>query len=313
MKTVEALAQRLDTLGDLRDVTRTMKALSSSSVRQYEHAVEALDAYYRTVEMGLHVVLGQHARPETTGRRRAKPAEAAVVVFGSDSGLCGRFNDVVCDPALARLQGLGITGERRRVLAVGGKAAAALERSGQPVKECLFTPGSADGITGTVASILVTTEAWQEEHGVEAVWLFYNRHAGKGRYEPAELQLLPVDPERFQRAEEVAWPTRVLPTFSMDADALLSALLRQYLFVALSRACAESLASEHNARLVAMQSAGKNIDEAIETTRAEHRRLRQEQITAELLEVVTGYEASAPGYAESGDREDVRSTRPPIR
>lgn len=295
MKTAEALARRLETLGDLRDVTRTMKALSSSSVRQYEHAVEALDAYYRTVELGLHVVLGRHARPEPPRRTRARPAEVAVVVFGSDYGLCGRFNEVVCEHALERLQALGIPAERRRVLAVGGKVAAALERSGQPVQECLFTPGSAEGITGTVASVLVTIEAWQEEHGVEAVWLFYNRHAAKGRYRPAALQLLPVDPERFRHAEKVGWPSHVLPTFSMDAATLLSALLRQYLFVALSRSCAESLASEHNARLVAMQSAGKNIDEAIETTRAEHRRLRQEQITAEMLEVVTGYEASAPG------------------
>ena len=295
MKTAEALARRLETLGDLRDVTRTMKALSSSSVRQYEHAVEALDAYYRTVELGLHVVLGQHARPEAPGRPRAKPAEAAVVVFGSDYGLCGRFNDVICEHALARLDALGIPAGRRRVLAVGGKVAASLERSRQPVQENLFTPGSAEGISGTVTDVLLAIEAWQDEHGVEAVWLFYNRHSAKGRYQPAELQLLPVDPERFRHAEQVGWPTRVLPTFSMDADTLLSALLRQDLFVALSRSCAESLASEHNARLVAMQSAGKNIDEAIETTRAEHRRLRQEQITAEMLEVVTGYEASASG------------------
>ncbi len=62
---------------------------------------------------------------------------------------------------------------------------------------------------------------------------------------------------------------------------------------ALFRACAESLASEHNARLVAMQAAGKNIDEAIDETRTEHRRLRQERITAEILDVVTGYEASS--------------------
>ena len=293
MKTAEALARKLETLGDLRDVTRTMKALSSSSVRQYDHAVEALDAYYRTVELGLHVVLRRHARPEPPRRARAGPADVAVVVFGSDYGLCGRFNDIVCEHALAHLEALEIPQKRRRLLAVGGKVAASLERSHQPVQERLFTPGSAGGITGTVTSILVTIEDWQEEHGVETVWLFYNRQAAKGRYEPAALRLLPVDAERFRHAEQVGWPTRVLPTFSMDADALLSALLRQYLFVALSRSCAESLASEHNARLVAMQSAGKNIDEAIETTQAEHRRLRQEQITAEMLEVVTGYEASA--------------------
>ena len=293
MKTAESLARKLDVLGDLRDITRTMKALSSASVHQYEHAVTALGEYYRTVELGLHVVLGHLPEPPPVPRSPARPDQVAAVVFGTDYGLCGRFNQALCDHATSHMQAAGIPPEKRRLLAVGSKAAACLEQAGHAVQECLFTPGSAEGITETVTSILLTIDAWKEEQGVEQVWLFYNRYSGKARYWPESLHLLPVDPARFRHAEETAWPTRVLPTFSMDAEALLSTLVRQYLFVSLSRACAESLASEHHARLVAMQAAGKNIDEAIEETRTEHRRVRQELITAEILDVITGYEASS--------------------
>jgi F-type H+-transporting ATPase subunit gamma len=293
MKTAEALSRKLDTLGDLRDVTRTMKALSSSSVRQYEHAVDALGDYYRTVELGLQVVLRHLPAAPSTPRSSARPERMTAVVFGTDYGLCGRFNHVLCDHALAHLDAEGLPPEKRLLLAVGGKAAGCLEQAGQSVQECLFTPGSAEGITDTVSSILLTIDAWKAEHGAEQVWLYYNRHAGKARYQPESFHLLPVDGARFRDVEKAAWPSKVLPTFSMDAEALLSALVRQYLFVALFRASAESLASEHHARLVAMQAAGKNIDEAIEETRTEHRRLRQELITAEILDVVTGYEASS--------------------
>lgn len=141
MKTAEALSRKLETLGDLRDVTRTMKALSSSSVRQYEHAVDALADYYRTVELGLQVVLRHLPAAPSMPRSSPRPEHMTAVVFGTDYGLCGRFNHVLCDHAVAHLDAGGLPPEKRLLLAVGGKAAGCLEQAGQSVQECLFTPG----------------------------------------------------------------------------------------------------------------------------------------------------------------------------
>jgi F-type H+-transporting ATPase subunit gamma len=77
----------------------------------------------------------------------------------------------------------------------------------------------------------------------------------------------------------------------MERERLFTALVRQYLFVSLFRACAESQAAEHASRLSAMQSASKNLDERQVELLGEFRRRRQEVITAELLAVVSGYEA----------------------
>ena len=77
----------------------------------------------------------------------------------------------------------------------------------------------------------------------------------------------------------------------LDRKTLLARLLRQYFFVTTFRACAESQASEHASRLAAMQSAEKNLDERLDEVTTLYRRMRQEAITTELLDVVSGFEA----------------------
>jgi F-type H+-transporting ATPase subunit gamma len=82
-----------------------------------------------------------------------------------------------------------------------------------------------------------------------------------------------------------------LPDFSLEATELMAALVRQYLFISLYRACAEAQAAEYSQRLLAMQLAERNIDQRIEELTRTYHQLRQEKITAELLEIVSGFEA----------------------
>jgi F-type H+-transporting ATPase subunit gamma len=85
----------------------------------------------------------------------------------------------------------------------------------------------------------------------------------------------------------------------MAAPALLASVIRQYLFSSVYRAAAESLASEHASRLLSMQAAERNIEEHLEAQHAEFRRRRQEAITGELLDIVSGFEASGGGVMEA--------------
>lgn len=95
----------------------------------------------------------------------------------------------------------------------------------------------------------------------------------------------------------------------MAQEVLLSRLLRQYLFVSLFRACAESAASEHGSRLSAMQAAERNLDERLESLTQVQRRARQDSITAELLDLVSGFEAAETNHeraAQGGHCDDSR-------
>ena len=291
MESLEELHQQLDGVNDLRTIVKTMKALSAASIRQYESAVTALTGYYQTVERGLHVVLRNYDIPGSPQRSARRSRRLGAIIFGSDHGLCGRFNEELVRYALDRMASSPAEAEGRRLLAVGARATASLEHEGQAIESTYFVPGSAAQITTTVQQILLKMDEWRERDDVHYVYLFYNRHSGAPRYHPTGVELLPIRLRQFHRLQEERWPSRSLPTFSMNRETLMRRLLHQYLFVSIFRACAESQASEHTSRLAAMQSAERNLDDRLEEVTALFRRARQTAITSELLDVVAGFEA----------------------
>lgn len=302
METLEQLHSQLDSLRELSDIVRTMKALSAASIRQYEEAVRALQGYYRNVERGLYVVLrdmelpsGDMPRAAARSARTREPERLVAVVFGSDHGLCGRFNEVISEHAVQQLDATGVAPENRLLLAVGARVAASLVSADQKVEEVFLVPGSADQITATVQQILLKVDEWRAQSRVHGVYLLFNSHSEGSRYEPATVELLPLDLRRFRHLREKSWPSKNLPTFSMDRDRLLSRLVHQYLFVSIFRACAESQASEHGSRLAAMQSAERNLDERLDDVTMAYRRARQDSVTSELLDVIGGFEAITGG------------------
>jgi len=280
----------MGSLEELGSLVRSMKALAASSIHQYERAVHSLTGYYRTVELGLHVVLRD--MPQAAAEARSAGGRFAAILFGSDYGLCGRFNEDLVEHALEQMQALAPPPRERLLLAVGARPAALLERAGQNVEQQLLVPAAASAITATVRRILLLLEDWRAHRGVGHVHLFYNRHFSTRRYQPLGLQLLPVTTHHFHSLTEEPWPSHVLPMFTLSREQLLLALLQQYFFVTLFRACAESLASENGSRLTAMQLAEKNLAERHAEVTAAYRRRRQESITTELLDVLVGFETA---------------------
>src|SRR5450759_1491741 len=106
--TTESLRRKISSAGDLQSVVRTMKVLAASSIGQYEKSVLALADYYRAVELGLgacHRESGQVALPGE-GKRQTDRGAIGAIVFGSDQGLVGQFNDVVAEYAIKTLAAL---------------------------------------------------------------------------------------------------------------------------------------------------------------------------------------------------------------
>jgi F-type H+-transporting ATPase subunit gamma len=290
MQTLEELSRRIATTEDLYAIVRTMKSLAAVSIRQYEAAVAALRDYSRTVELALRAVLRD--RPAMLPAAASPGGPAAVVVFGSEHGLCGRFNDEVARFAHERLRELDARGTPRRCLAVGARAGARLDALDEAVDECLSLPGSVSGLAALAQAVLVQVDAWGAVGGLGRVLLVHQRRAGEAVAVPHMRQLLPLSPERLRNLAARPWPSRRLPTFSIDVERLLPAIIRQYLFSSVYRAAAESLASEHASRLASMQAAERSIEERLDEQQAEFRRRRQETITEELLDIVTGFEAA---------------------
>lgn len=288
VETLEHLATRLESLHELQSIVRTMKSLATVSIRQYEQAVGSLRAYARTVETGLQVVLRDV--PATGIRPREHDNALGCIVFGSDHGLCGRFNEELVEDVEGQLPELAGT-SGARWLCVGARPAALLESSGHSVDDVLETPASASRIGITVDQVLVHVDHWQREAGIGRVRLFFQRRELSTHHRPTGQWLLPFDPERVARFNPRRWSGRSRPTYPIEQRRLLTQLVHQYLFVSLFRACAESLATENGSRLAAMQAADSNIGEHLEEVNMQYRRARQEGITTELLDVVSGFEA----------------------
>ena len=290
MDTLESLKRKIRSADELQSVVRTMKALAAVSIRQYEKAVESLAHFNRTVLLGLRAALKNRPR-DAAAARLAPEGKLGTIVFGSDQGMCGQLNEQIVSHAIAGMDELGVGPDQRVVLAVGERAGARLEDSDVPVVDMLAVPSSLAGVTPSVQELVLKIQEWNAAQGIERVVLYYSEQVGAASYQPATLHLLPVDREWLARLEEEPWPTHVLPAFTMGFDGLFSALIRQYLFVSLYRAFAESLASENASRLAAMQSAERNISERLGQLHAQFNQQRQTSITEELLDIVSGFEA----------------------
>ena len=286
----ESLRRKIGTAGDLQSVVRTMKVLAASSIGQYEQSVRALGDYYRTVELGLSICLrgSPTAMLPSEGRESISDSCVCAVVFGSDQGLVGQFNDVIADfaaKALATLPG------KPQVWAVGERVDARLSDAGLAVVGQYAVPNSVKAITPLVGQILLECETRRPHGRLTELHLFHNRPMPGAIYEPVQLRLLPLDEAWRSKLATLPWPTKYLPEVIGGNVATLRALIREYLFVSLFRACAESLASENASRLAAMQRADKNIDELLEDLNGTFHRVRQSGIDEELFDVVSGFEA----------------------
>ncbi len=287
--TAARLRGKIAGAGQLESVVRTMKALAGSSIGQYENAVRSLDDYYRTVQLGLAAILRQGEPPGPSARAPARDTAAiGAVVFGSDQGLVGRFNEAMVEfaaGALASLPG------RKTVWSVGERIHAHLADAGLAPRERFAVPNSIGAITPLVGQILTAMDAQREKGGVAQVHIFHNRPEAGATYAPVGQRLLPLDDAWRRGLAAIPWPTANVPEAMNGAGRTLPAFVREYLFVSLFRACAESLASENASRLAAMQRAEKNIDELLEDLNRKFHRVRQSAIDEELFDVVSGFEA----------------------
>jgi F-type H+-transporting ATPase subunit gamma len=285
---MEDLRRKIDSARELGSVVRTMKALAAASITQYERAVHSLSDYYHAIELGLYVCFRGSASPRTMlGNQQSSAAPlTTAIVFGSDQGLVGQFND-----QLARfvLNELNQAAGEKVFWAVGERIVASLADAGLAATRIYSVPNSVTAITPLVSEILIEQERARQKGDT---YVFHNRLA-RGNYEPVKRRLLPLAAKWHWEFSRIKWPTNMLPEALGSSESTILALIREYLFVSLFKACAESLASENACRLAAMQRAQRNIDELLDQLQLAFHHQRQTSIDEELFDVISGFEVLA--------------------
>ena len=290
MYTMEALRKKIQSAEDLYGIVRTMKTLAAVSIRHYEKAVESVLEYNKTIEFGFIAVLKQGGF-DILVKNSEGDGKTAAVLFGSDQGLCGGFNDRIVSHAMETLYQSDDQQKQKILLCVGQRAFALIDQRGHPVEDIFPVPGSLSGVTSVVQRLVMSLDELKTKQNVRKIMVFHNRLLSTSSYEPNSLRILPLDREWYQERKNIAWESRSLPIFTMERDRLISALVRQYVFMSLYRAFVESMASENAGRLASMQAAERNIEDTLEDFNALYRNERQSSITSELLDIVSGYEA----------------------
>lgn len=278
MEQLARLQARISSLRELRDVIRALRALAASHVQEAQGTLAGIRRYVEVVEEAIAegaALLAAADGPSTSSE--ASDASVLIVVC-SEHGFVGAFNERLLHRAVEERkpgQDLVIIGRRGAMLA---------EEEGLDVGRGFPMATHVGGVLG------VTRRVADHLAAVSDAKVVFGSYRKGGSFELETKRVLPLDPTLLAGSEH-----RSPPLHHLAPDVLLQRLASEYLFAEITRAVMESLASENGARLRAMESADRNIAERLDGLRRREFTLRQESITSEMLDVVTGSEAILAG------------------
>lgn len=272
MEQAQAIKARLENLSELRKLFRALRAMAAGRLHEAQDALPGIREYARVVEAALSDALALAEGRVPTPRGKAGPV---LIVICAEHGFVGGFNARLLDRAEALCQ----PGERLIVIGSRGATIAA-ERSLSPEAR----PPMATHANGVPA---LARRLFPLVADARRVRVVFGRYRKGGNFDVTDRPVLP--PEPLPPVSNAL----ILPLAHLPPAELLERLFEEYLFALLSAALMESFASENAARLQVMEAADKTIAEKLVVLHRAENDIRQETITAELLDVVTGAEAVA--------------------
>lgn len=283
MATLPALRSRIKSLSDLSEVVGAMRSLAAVRMQQATSALAGAREYAGVIGGALAAAAAVAAETAGgaagSGAARA-PARRGVMVFCSEHGFVGAFNEILLGHAR------DAAGPHDKLFVIGSRGVGLGTERGAAIEWSHRMTSYREGVAVTARRIARELYGRFETGDLTALETVHARSEAGGHWSIERHSLLPLDLTRF-----VAEPPAVAPLHNLDGGRLLERLIEEYFFAELTHVTMESLAAENAARLAAMSAAHDNIGRKLEDlTRTEHQ-LRQDQVTTELLDVVTGSEA----------------------
>jgi F-type H+-transporting ATPase subunit gamma len=293
MPNLKDLKTRINSVKSTQKITAAMKMVAAAKLRRAQEQAVAARPYAERMERmlaSLAETMGSQAGAPRLLAGTGKADTHLVVVMTSDRGLCGGFNSSIVREARRAIRTLVAEGRQVKILCVGRKGRDQLRRD------------FAKLIVGTVEDIgrprLSFSDATQIATRVRAMFeagefdvarIVYNRFKSAMSQIVTVQQVVPFAPPEGATAE--AGMGKAVYEYEPGEDEILSELLPRNLGVQIYRALLENAASEHGARMTAMDNATRNAGEMIDKLTLNYNRTRQAYITKELIEIISGAEA----------------------
>ncbi len=282
---LKEVKQRIQSVKNTQKITSAMKMISAAKLRRAQNAIESVRPYKEKLYTMLLTYLSAAQEVKTPYTRIGAPRHVAIVAVSSDSSLCGSFNATIIRRANEVVDEYLHSGcETVEVFPVGKKMAEALRKSGLPLDESLMQQAGSPHYNDVsrVAYHLMERFAAGSLDRIELVYTHFHSAA---RQIPMRETFLPMDVTNIgSEAQSLNHDFIVEP----DKERLIEALLPRVTAMRLFTALLDSVAAEHAARMLAMQIATDNADDLITTLVREYNKSRQQAITNELLDIVSG-------------------------
>jgi F-type H+-transporting ATPase subunit gamma len=281
------IRNRITSVKSTRQITKAMKMVAAAKLRRAQDAILKTRPYAQLLDKALGRVAARALAEEATSHPLLAPRQprlAEVVVITSDRGLAGGFNSNIIRRTQRFLTESGDAHEKIELATIGRKAKDFLRARKLEVRKDFvgvhqgLNYGKAEAIAQEYVARFVAGE-------VDAVFLCYNEFKSAIAQTPVVVQFLPLQAPPAEAEAAIDFK------YEPSRDALLAELLPRHVAMQVWRALLESAASEHGARMSAMESATKNAEEMIAALTLQYNRARQAYVTKELMEIVGGAEA----------------------
>ena len=297
MANLKELKTRISSVKSTQKITSAMKMVAASRLKRAQEAAEAARPYAERMERMMTSLLDNPGSLEGAGKLLSGTGSDdthLIVVVTSDRGLCGGFNANISRETRNRL--LALTGENKnaKILCIGRKGREQLKTE---FKNAIVDTYEGIGKAGVqfeeAQSMAVKIIEMFEAGEFDVCTIIYNKFISAITQEVTLRQIIPVQLADEDDEAETAVETgpSAIYEFEPSEEEILAKLLPSNLNVQVFRALLESSASEHGARMSAMDNATRNAGEMIDDLSITYNRTRQAKITSELIEIISGAEA----------------------
>ncbi len=304
MATQKDVKNRINSVKNIRKITRAMEMVAAARLRRAEQRIAEMRPYaqsIRRVTQQVAEAAGQDGNRVKLLQQREDVKRVGVILVTGDRGLAGSFNTQIIRAGTHLQREVESTGTAVSYYVVGRRGNSALSFRGESVADS-FTGFTDQPVFANAREIGDRLVASYIDEEIDRVELIYNRYVSPLTQYVRRQTLLPLqqaevfgegipEPEKPADPELAAAHRRAEWIYEPDPEEALKLLFEEYVNLSVYRALLESAASEHGARMTAMRSAAENAGDMIDSLTLEMNRVRQAEITQEILEVVGGAEA----------------------
>lgn len=287
MPSLKEVKLRINSVSSTRKITSAMKLVASSKLRKAQQTIGGMRPYQRRLDGMMARLTAEVGEGFSSPLSEERPVQRAVVVcLSSNSSLCGAFNSNAIKATLAVIDQLQKQGARVEVIPVGQKIAEKMKKSGfsfQSANAALLDRPQYGDIAA-VADDLMQRFIRKE---IDKVVLVYNHFKNTATQVITTESLLPVSLDGIPTSDRQS-QSNLIDNYIIEPSGkeLLESLLPKGIALRLYTAVLDSLAAEHSARVIAMQTATDNADQLLHDLTLMYNKTRQAAITAELLDIV---------------------------